>query len=195
MKRRELKKGTKDMKPKPFKIKIDPKEFYGLISLPRIEYEVSAFVERDDVFEGEIVTIPRILIFFLTHTELKLFVYILEESIREGECRSTLKELSKKLKLSIPSISNAFYDMRKMGLLFEGPNGMRGGGRTKKINFKAVQHLNDLLEGENPDVYSRIRKASRKTDILKMTKADIHKGYDNHVLTPNHDPEEEEEYD
>ena len=80
-------------------------------------------------------------------------------------------------------------------MLQEAPNGHRGAGRIRKLNYTAIQHLNDLVEGEDSGIYTRIRTATRKTSIMSLTKDDIKNAYDNHVLEPGHDLAEEEEYD
>lgn len=182
-------------KPAPFVVKIDPSTLKNGIVLPKIKYEVLATVEEEQVFYGMVLPIPKVLVYYLRHNELMVIAAIIEETNETGTCSLTVKELSTRLKISIPNLSNCLCSLRKVGLLLEQPNGKKGTGRLRKLNYEAVQHLNDLVEGEDPGVYSRIRKASRKIDISHLTKADIESAYDNKVLAPGHDPAEEEEYD
>lgn len=182
-------------KPAPIIIKIDPSELKNGIVLPKVKYEVLATVEEQQVFHGMVLPIPRVLVYYLKHHELMVVATIIEETNETGTCALTVKELSAKLKISIPTLSNCLYSLRKVGLLLEEPNGKRGAGKLRKINYNTIQHLNDLVEGEDPGVYTRIRAATRKTDISHLTKDDVHNAYDNKVLEPNHDPIEEEEYD
>lgn len=120
---------------------------------------------------------------------------ILEETNDNGECALSVKELATKIRISVPTISTCLYALRKIGLLLETPDGKRGGGRIRKLNYLAIQHLNNLVEDEDPGIYPRIRKATRKINILHLTKSDIKGAYDHQVLEPGHDPAEEEEYD
>ena len=142
-----------------------------------------------------VLPIPKVLIYYLTHNELMIVSTILEETNEYGECASSVKELATKIKISTPTVSSCLYSLRKVGLLQEAPNGQRGAGRIRKLNYTAIQHLNDLVEGEDSGIYTRIRKATRKTNIMSLTKDDIKNAYDNHVLEPGHDLAEEEEYD
>lgn len=182
-------------KPDPIIIKIDPLMLKSGIVLPKVKYEVIATVDTEQVFHGMVLPIPKVLIYFLNHNELLTIATILEESTEQGECNLTVKELGKKMHLTTPTMTAALYSLRKIGLLLEQPNGAKGNGRIRKLNYPAIQHLNDLAEGEDWGVFTRIRKATRKVNIMNLTKEDIHAAYDNHVLPPDHDPAEEEEYD
>jgi len=51
------------------------------------------------------------------------------------------------------------------------------------------------VENEDPGIYARIRTATRKINILNLTKDDVKSAYDTHVLEPGHDSAEEEEYE
>lgn len=182
-------------KPAPIVIKIDPNELKNGIILPEIKYEVVATVEHHQVFHGMVLPIPKVLVYYLNNAELKVVSMIIEETNDQGFCALSVIELAAKLKMSTIKLSSCLQSLRKIGLLLEMPNGRRGNGKMRKLNYEAIQHLNDLVEGEDPGVYSRIRKASRKFDISHMTKEDILNAYDNKVLAPDHDPIEEEEYD
>lgn len=182
-------------KPEPIIVKVDPKELKTGIVLPKVKYQVLATVENEKVFNGMVLPIPKVLVYYLTHNELMIVATILEETNEYGECASSVKELAVKMKISAPTVSSCLYSLRKVGLLQEAPNGKRGAGRIRKLNYTAIQYLNDLVEGEDPGIYIRIRKATRKTNIMSLTKDDIRNAYDNHILEPDHDPAEEEEYD
>lgn len=181
--------------PEPILIKIDPKQLKTGIILPKVKYQVLAAIEEEEVFRGMVLPIPKVLIYYLTHNELMVVSTILEETNENGDCALSVKELATKIKISIPTLSACLYSLRKVGLLLEAPNGKRGAGRIRKLNYIAIQHLNDLVEDEDPGIYARIRKATRKINIMNLNKEDIKGAYDNKVLEPNHDPAEEEEYD
>lgn len=176
-------------------VKIDPKDLKNGIVIPKVQYQVLATVENEQIFTGMVLPIPKVLLYFLTHNELMIVSTIIEETNEYGKCSLTVKELSTRLKISTPTVSSNLYSLRKIGLLLEAPDGKRGAGRVREINYETVQHLNDLVEGEDTGIYTRIRKATRKSDIMNLTKDDIKGAYDNKVLEPDHDPAEEEEYD
>lgn len=165
------------------------------IVMPKIEYEVVTYIGSETVFKGMVLPIPRVLLYFLNKAELMVMTVILEDTIQHKDCYLTVKEFAIRLKMSVPAVSNALYQLRKRGLLMERGNGKRGNGRLRVLNYKTIQYLNDLVEGEDPGVYTRIRKATIKTEISNLTKADIALSYDGRVLPANHDPAEEEEYD
>lgn len=181
--------------PQTITVKIDPDELKNGIVLPIINYEVVAKVEMQQVFTGMVTPVPKVLIDFLTKNELRVILLIMDETEKQGECRISSKEMGIRLNLSFVTITSTLYTLRKMGLLLESPNGKKGAGRYRKVNFTALQHLNDLLEGESPALYPRIRNATRKTDILHLSKDDIRNSYNHLVLPPDHDEAEEEEYD
>ncbi|WP_438589575.1 hypothetical protein [Duncaniella freteri] len=180
--------------PEPVVIKLDPKLHRGGIVLPKVKYEILATVETEEVFDGMVIPMPKVLIYFLSKNELMVVSTIMEEANENGECALSVQELAIKMRLSVPTLSNCLYSLRKIGLLLETPNGKRGGGRIRQLNYQAIQHLNDLVEEEDPGIYARIRKATRKINILNLTKDDVKSAYDTHVLEPGHDPAEEEEY-
>ncbi len=180
--------------PEPVVIKLDPKLLRGGIVLPKVKYEILATVETEEVFDGMVIPMPKVLIYFLSKNELMVVSTIMEEANENGECALSVQELAIKMRLSVPTLSNCLYSLRKIGLLLETPNGKRGGGRIRQLNYPAIQHLNDLVEEEDPGIYARIRKATRKINILNLTKDDVKSAYDTHVLEPGHDPAEEEEY-
>lgn len=182
-------------KPDPIIVKIDPMMLRSGIVLPKVKYEVVATMDSEQVFQGMVLPIPKVLIYFLNRNEMLVMTTILEASIDTGDCAFTTKELSKKIHITLPTLTAALYSLRKIGLLLEQPNGNRGNGRIRKLNYEAIQHLNDLVEGEDVDVFVRIRKATKKVNIMNLTKSDIHNAYDNYALPPDHDPAEEEEYD
>lgn len=181
--------------PKPIIVQIDPSEPNAEIINPKVEYRIVSSVVQDQVFQGMIIPIPKVLLYYLMHKELLLLSIIMEESAINGTCRLTVKELAIRLKVTIPTVSNTLYNLRKAGILLEAPNGKKGTGRNRKINFSTIQHLNDLVQGQDPGIYSRIRKATKKKDISHLTLQDLSMAYDNKVLAPGHDPAEEEEYD
>lgn len=180
--------------PEPVVIKLDPKLLRGGIVLPKVKYEILATVETEEVFDGMVIPMPKVLIYFLSKNELMVVSTIMEEANENGECALSVQELAIKMRLSVPTLSNCLYSLRKIGLLLETPNGKRGGGRIRQLNYPAIQHLNDLVEEEDSGIYARIRKATRKINILNLTKDDVKSAYDTHVLEPGHDPAEEEEY-
>ena len=180
--------------PEPVVIKLDPKLLRGGIVLPKVKYEILATVETKEVFDGMVIPMPKVLIYFLSKNELMVVSTIMEEVNENGECALSVQELAIKMRLSVPTLSNCLYSLRKIGLLLETPNGKRGGGRIRQLNYPAIQHLNDLVEEEDPGIYARIRKATRKINILNLTKEDVKDAYDTNVLEPGHDPAEEEEY-
>lgn len=181
-------------KPKPIVIKIDPTEQRQGIVLPEVTYKVAVEVEQKEVFCGMVVPIPRVLLYFLNHMELMVVSSILEDSINGEGCALSAKDIGARLKISAPTIHNTFYTLRKLGLLLEQPNGKKGTGKIRKLNYEAIQHLNDLVEDEDASVIFRLRKATRIIDITHLTKESVQAAYDNVALAPDHDPAEEEEY-
>ena len=185
---------AKEPNPKTVVFKIHPHAPDNCIYVPKIKYEVIASVEQEKVFKGMVIPLPKTLLYFLTHTELMVVVTIIEETNENGHCAITVRDLATRLHCNQPKLSSALYQLRRMGLLIESPNPGKGHCRIRKLNYPNIQHLNDLAEGEDPGVYSRIRKATRKIELSKLTKEDVLNAYDNDILPPDHDPDEEEEY-
>lgn len=162
---------------------------------PEITYKIQADVNFKQEFHGAIVPIPTVLIYFLNHNELRVFSLILEQTLTKGECNLKITQMGKIIKIHAAAVSAALSSLRYLGLLLETPNGSQGSGRIRKINYKNLQRLNDLIDGEDPGIYSRIRKATRKRTLTSLTKEDIKAAYDNRIVNPEDDPAESEEYD
>lgn len=184
------------VKPDPVIIKIDPLSSDMDIVMPRIQYTVIATPDVESKFTGRVTPIPTVLLFLLSHMELKLIYVVLEDSYRYGKCDCTVKDFAIRLNTSMGCVASVLHRLRKKGLLLETANsGTRARGKMRTLNFKTIQHLDDLVDDEDPRIYSRIREATKKTSIENLTKEDIRNAYDKYVLPPGHDPEEEEEYD
>lgn len=181
---------------KPTVVKIDLlKTKRQTLVAPKIQYHVMAVAEPEVVYNGEIIPIPKILLYYMRPAELMVYAVIAEETDNNGCCLLNCKEIATRLKASMETVYRALYTMRKAGFLKETSSGLNDRRKERIINYKAIQRLNDLVEGEDVGVYIRIRQATKKKDIFNMTKEDIQNSYDNKVLPPGHDPEEEEEYD
>ena len=193
---RKIPKKSQLKRPEHITIKFDPLIMRNSIVMPKIKYEVTAEVDTETKFTGKITPMPTVLIYFLTHMELSIISLILEETYENGGCDLSVIDIALRLAVTTPTISAALYKLRKNDLLLEERNmNVKGLGRRRLLNFEAIQHLNDLVEGEDPGIYARIRKATRRSSILRLTKEDIRCAYNNKILPPDHDPEEEEEYD
>ena len=66
--------------PEPILIKLDPKLLRGGIVLPKIKYQILASVETEEVFDGMVIPIPKVLIYFLNKNELMVVSTIMEEA-------------------------------------------------------------------------------------------------------------------
>lgn len=176
-------------------IRLNTKDLYGVLSTPKVRYEVMAIVEEEKVFTGDVVPVPRFMIYYLNKNELLVAISIMEDVRNYGECWMTYRNFAKRLKISITAFSNSLKNLRRLGIVKESAGRFRSRGVKLEVDYAALQHLNDLVEGENPDVFELIRKISRKTVIKNISKADILKAYNNNILPPDHDPAEEEEYD
>lgn len=182
-------------KPQPVTVTIDPMKLMGVIEIPKVEYKIVADIDYNIAFEGMVLPIPKVLVYYLTKIELHVLSIILEECMSQEYSTMTVKGVSKKLKASVVSVSNALYFLRKGGLILEAPNGRKGGGRMRKLNFETIQHLNDLAEGEDVGIFARIRKLTKKKTIINITKDDIKTLYNHVIHEPGDDIAEEEEYD
>lgn len=182
-------------KPDPVSIKFKAGEVKKeTLVMPEISYQVIANTEMKAVFTGDITPLPTTLIFYLNHAELMIVATIMSETTTNGECNLNIREMARRIYASEVTVCNAISALRKSGLLLEKKSGVRN-SKSRIINYEALQHLNDVLEGENPGIYARIRGKLRKKNIFNITKEDVMNAYDNKILPPDHDPMEEEEYD
>lgn len=161
-------------------------------AIPQLKYKVVAQPILKTAFTGHVTTIPTILIFYLNPMEFKVVAAIIQETMENGVCLLTAKQFSVRLKASMPSIYNSLYALRKMNIIYEE---RQGRSVARAIDFKAVQHLNDLLSIEDRGVYRRLRDRAKLKNINNITTKDLERIYDRHVLPADHDIEEEEEYD
>lgn len=179
-----------------FTIPVDPKEMRNGLFIPKIQYEVVARVEMQEVYKGLTLAIPKVLMYYLTHKEMLVMTIILEETVTKGECDLKVKDMAYRLNITSATASAMLSKLRKQGLILESANGRAGRGKLRRLNYKTIQYLNDLVENEDPGVFPRIRKALKnKYIITNINYSDIQRTYTPRILPPNHDPEEEEEYD
>lgn len=164
--------------------------------MPKINYQVTTFVETEEVFHGMTLPVPRVLLYYLKHSELLVLMVILEETCANGICKLTIADMARRLHSCYHSIGYTLHQLDKQGLIITSSRQTRLGRKIRSIDYKTVQHLNDLVEGEDPAVFSKIRSVlKQKFKIRNITREDIEKTYDTRILPPEHDPEEEEEYD
>lgn len=162
------------------------------IAIPQLEYKVVAQPVLKTKFTGHVTVIPTVLIFYLNNQEFKVVATIIQETMENGACVLTAKQMSIRNSISMPTIYTVIHNLRKMGVIYE----QREGWSVKRaIDFDAVQHLNDLVSIEDRGVYKRLRSRVRNKNINNLTEADLQRAYDQYVLPVDHDPEEEEEYD
>lgn len=175
--------------------KLDMRQIRSRITLPKITYSITAGVEEQGVFDGDAVPMPLAVLFFLGKLELKLFGVIEHECLCNEMCSLSVRQLAVRVKASVGSVRTSLYQLRKYGLVLESRNVKIKGGRFRKIDWKAVQRLDELTKGHDPGIFVRLRRATRKHDIMNLTEEDVMEAYDNKCLPINHDIEEEEEYD
>ena len=181
----------KDEPPKVIKVK--PQRIQNMdIAIPQLEYKVVAQPILKTQFTGNVTVIPSVLIFYLNNMEFKIVATIIQETMEKGVCVLTVKQMAIKNLMSMPSLYTTLHTLRKMKLIYE----ERSGKQVKRaIDFNAVQHLNDLTSNEDYGIYKRLRGKVKQKIIYNITKKDLEKCYDQYILPPDHDIEEEEEYD
>lgn len=162
------------------------------IKIPNFNYEVIATAEEKTTFTGHVTIIPTVLIFYLHAHELKVAATIMQEIMENGQCLLTTKQFCVRLKISIPTLYATMKHLRRLHVITEQRNGWK---IQRGIDFKAVQHLNDIVSIEDRGIYTRLRAKCKDKNIEHITKDDIKAVYDQYVLPPDHDIEEEEEYD
>lgn len=162
------------------------------ISVPKLEYKVVAQPTLETQFVGNVTAIPTVFIHYLNQAELRTVAVILQETVEAGACALTMKQISVRLGMDLKRFYNEMHHLRRMGVIIEH---REEHSVIRAINFKAAQHLDDLLAEEDRGIYRRLRKKLRYKNISNITRDDLQKAYNKYVLPPNHDIEEEEEYD
>lgn len=162
------------------------------LKVPDIEYKVVAQSVLKTAFTGNVTPIPTVLIFYLNPDELLVAATIIQETMENGVCSLRKKAMGIRLKLTLRTITEALYHLKKMGIVRQMG---RGWNYRWAIDYSAVQHLNDLLVNEDRGIYRRLRGKCKLKNIKNINKDDLGKAYDRYVLPPNHDIEDEEEYD
>lgn len=179
---------------KPIVITVDSEQLTTEMILPKVSYEVHLKIKNESVFNGVVLPFPKVLLFLLSQSELIVMSALLDETHSSGRCVLTTKELVARTNLTAATISGVLSDLRKLGLLLEAKTSLRKHGRERKINFKIIQHLDDLLRNESTGIYSKIRALAKSKNIENITKDDVKKLYNHIILEPEHDISEEEEY-
>lgn len=177
----------------PKTLPVIPQRFQNIsLEIPQIEYKVVAQPILKTAFTGHVTAIPTVLIFYLNSLEFKVVATIIQETMENGVCILTLKQIASRLKTALPTLYDTVYHLRKMGVIYEDRQSYK---IARAIDFNAVQKLNDLLLYEDRGMYRRLRTKMRFKNINNINENDLKKAYDLHVLPIDHDIEEEEEYD
>lgn len=163
------------------------------IKIPKLNYKVVVDdVSMQTAFTGNVIGLPTVLVFYLHASELKVVCVILQEIMERGACILTYQQLSKRLCISLPTLYQTMKNLKRMHIIDE----LRKGWKIRRwLDFQAIQHLNDLVDIEDRGIYPRLRRKCRNRNIGKITEDDVRSAYDQYVLPPDHDIEEEEEYD
>lgn len=163
------------------------------IKIPKFKYKVAVDdVSMQTAFTGNVIGLPTVLIFYLHANELKVVCVILQEIMERGACILTYQQFSIRLCISLPTLYQTMRKLRTMNVIEE----LRKGWKVRRwLNFEAIQHLNDLVDTEDRGIYPRLRRKCKSKSIKKINEEDIKAVYDQYVLPPDHDIEEEEEYD
>lgn len=186
-----MKKHPKERIPK--KLSVHPQRIQNYaLAIPKLEYKVVAQPVLKTAFTGHVTAVPTVLIFYLNPMEFKIVATIIQETMENGVCLLTSKQFGVRLKASRAMVYNNLYALRKMGVIYEE---RQGNHIAKILDFKAIQHLNDILSVEDRGIYIRLRKKMHSKNINNITEEDLERAYDRHVLPVIHDIEEEEEYD
>lgn len=177
----------------PKSLKVIPQRIQNMnIDIPSLEYKVVAQPILKTKFTGHVTVIPTVLIFYLNTAEFRIVATIIQETLENGACDLTIKQIAIRNTMSLPTVYTCIHNLRKMRVIYE----EREGRKVKRaIDFDAVQHLNDLVSIEDRGIYKRLREKVRLKNINNLTEKDLEKSYDRYVLPVDHDPEEEEEYD
>lgn len=186
-----MKKKPREIIPKT--LPVQPKRIQNIaFAIPKLEYKVVAQPILKTTFTGHVTTIPTVLIFYLNPMEFKIVAAIIQETMENGVCLLTVPQFVTRFKASCKTIYDSLYRLRKMGIIYEDRQGRQV---ARAIDFDAVQHLNDILSIEDRGIYRRLRDKLRLKNINNITQKDLERVYDKYVLPPDHDIEEEEEYD
>lgn len=183
----------KQIEKPPKQLKVIPQRVQTTnLDIPHLEYKVVAQPVLKTTFTGHVTVVPTVLIFYLHSQEFKIVAAIIQETMETGTCILTAKQFSIRLEMSMPTIYNALFNLRKMHILFEKREGIF---THRAINFEAVQYLNDITSMEDRGIYTRLRAKCKLKNITKISQKDFDGCYDQYVLPVDHDIEEEEEYD
>lgn len=186
-----MKKRKREIIPKT--LPVHPQRIQNVaFAIPKLEYKVVAQPIIKTAFTGHVTAIPTVLIFYLNQLEFKIVATVIQETMENGVCLLTAAQFATRLKSTPPAIYNNLHALRKMGIIYEDRQGWIV---ARAIDFNAVQHLNDILSEEDRGVYRRLRSKLKLKNINNITKGDLFRIYDKHVLPVDHDIEEEEEYD
>lgn len=162
------------------------------IAVPKMEYRVVKDPVLETAFTGNVTVLPTVLLFYLKPGELRLVATIMQEIMEKGECILTTKQFCLRLQITLPTYRTYIHNLLKMHIVSQKRSGWQF---NRSIDFDSVQHLDDLLNAEDRGVYVRLRKRCKNKNINNITQEDLGRIYDQYVLPPDHDPEEEEEYD
>ena len=162
----------------------------GTVVMPKIQYKAVKYVDSEKKFEGEITPIPSVLIEYLDKVELKVFAHIMRQLRENGACIVRLQTMGTQMQLSNVTIANATSRLRQMGFIYYENAGHK---RNKKIDFDAIQSLNDLLKDMKPGAIIALRKRAKNKNVQHIPPTILE--YIQTNFAYNEDDVENEEYE
>lgn len=128
------------------------------------QYYVDVAIYQEQKFIGDLTSIPSVLIDYLNSSELKVFARIFRQIKTSDMCIIKRSSMALELGVSPVTITSTMNSLESMGFITQCYEGRR---KYKKINFDAIQYLNDLLKDRLPGAAHAFRKAMEDRDVRK----------------------------
>lgn len=159
------------------------------IVIPNIKYRRVPYINGINIYKGDVIPIPCVLMEYLTYSEVRVLYVILSTIKKTGNCFLRCITIAKMLGLTQQSVNITLKNMKSMGIIKI--NGNKKMTKEIIINFDMINKLAEFVDGYNPGALAALRKKAKIKSFESFNLSDKEM-LDEKFL--DHDEEEYEEY-
>lgn len=157
-----------------------------------IKYVPKVLCEGDAVFQGKTITLPEVIVDYLSTAELRVFKHIFRHIRMHGHCITRLSSLAFEVDTTPQAVQMVLKNLRRMGFVYSEKTGRRV---EYFIDFTVITKLDKYTEGLKPGAVTFMRRRFGTISISTLVgneehRKDVLAKYEDRPF----DPIEDEEY-
>lgn len=166
----------------------------GSIVVPKVsvKYEPKVVVDAERVFVGETITLPEVVVDYLTTAELRIFKHIYQHIRQHGHCITRLASIAKEIDATPQAAHQTLNNLMQLGFVYTEKYGRKA---EKFISFETLGKLDEYNKALKPGALMFMRRKYGTRSISSLVasaevRAEVMARYEDRPF----DPIEDEEY-